>query len=335
MWRTGDRVLAGRPADSFLYPGTVQDLQGSEVLVGFDDGEEALLPANQVKPLQIEAGDHVQVRLPATRTYTPAAVLRREGDRLTVQFEDGLHEATSLGMVRIDPSNWKGQARPRQGHSWIVGDRVLAKWSGDPFWYPGTIQALEGERLHVYYDDGDKEWLTPDRVTPLDLKPGDRVFGRWQHGPEFYPGRISMRDGEKIHIEYDDGGQETTTLSLVRVRRGASANPWRVGQRVLAQWGPEPFYYPGVVGAVSEDVLSIQYDDGDRGEVMPEQVLPLRLEVGDRVYARWQRGRYYYPGQITSRNGANILVQYDDGRQEWTTIDVVRVLPQEIAAGRG
>jgi hypothetical protein len=335
MWRTNERVLASRPPDSFLYPGTVYDTEGSAVHITFDDGLDTRVPAAQVRPLQIEAGDRVQVRLPATRSYTPAAVLRRDGDRLHVEFEDGEHEATSLGMVRIDPDDWKGRAAPRPGHSWIVGDRVLAKWGQDPFWYPGTVQALEGERLHVYYDDGYDEWLTPERVAPLDLKAGDRVFGRWRQGEAFYPGQITSRDGEKIHIRYDDGDQETTTLSLVRVRRGAGANPWRVGQRVLAQWGPEPFYYPGVVGAVNGDVISIQYDDGDRAAVMPEQVLPLRLDVGDRVYARWQRGPYYYPGRIARKNGDDLLVQYDDGRQEWTRIEVVRVLPQEVAAAHG
>ncbi len=334
MWRTGDRVLASRPPDSFLYPGTVQDVDGGAVLVAFDDGQDARVPAGQVRAIEIGAGDRVQVRLPATRTYSPADVLRRDGDRLHLQLEDGESELTSLGMVRIDPGQRKGQAPRRQGHSWIVGDRVLAKWSQDPFWYPGTVQALEGERLHVYYDDGESEWLPPDRVAPLDLKPGDRVFGRWQQGPVFYPGQITARDGEKIHIRYDDGGQETTTLSLVRVRRGGAVNPWRVGQRVLAQWAHEPFYYPGVVAAVNGDAVAIRYDDGDRSEVLPEQVLPLRLDVGDRVYARWQRGPYYYPGRVAQKNGDNILVQYDDGQQEWTVIAVVRVLPGEVAAGR-
>jgi hypothetical protein len=330
MWKSGDRVLASRPSDPHLYPGTVQFPDGDKMDVAFDDGESARVTAGQATALTIDAGDRVEVRLPATRTYTPATVTRRDGDRLSVEFEGGEQEWTSLGKVRVDARQWKSRAAQPRGPSWIAGDRVLAQWSGDAFWYPGTVQGAEGGRLHVCFDDGDREWLPPEKLAPLDVKAGDRVFGRWQHGPIFYPGRVTRRDGEKIDIQYDDGDRETTTVSMVRLRRGAAVGAWAAGQRVLVQWGPEPFFYPGVISTVEEDVLHIQYDDGDRGQVMPEQVVALALTVGDRVYARWQRGPHYYPARIERINGDDLLVRYEDGRQEWSSVGLVRVLPQEL-----
>ncbi len=45
--------------------------------------------------------------------------------------------------------------------TWNVGDRVLARWFHDPFWYPATIREVDGERYYVKFDDGDKQWTPP------------------------------------------------------------------------------------------------------------------------------------------------------------------------------
>jgi hypothetical protein len=327
MWNHGDRVLANRPPEPYWYPGTVRHIDGDRLYVIYDDGEDALLTGEQLMPLKIEVGDRVWARLPAGRTYSLARVVRVDGEQLYLEYDDGEQERSSLGMVRIDRKNWKGRT-PQAQSGWIDGDRVLARWGGDFFWYPGTVQGVKGGRVNVCFDDGGRERVAAEHVVKLDLAVGSRVFGRWKGGPAFFPGRITKMEGERIHIQYDDGDQEWTTVSVVRVRRGTGPVPWKVGQRVLAQWGPEPFYYPGVVRSIQDDLLAIQYDDGDRGQVLPEQVLPLDLDVGDVVYARWQGGPYYYPARIERKNADDIFVQYDDGRSEWTTISLVRVLPR-------
>jgi hypothetical protein len=71
----------------------------------------------------------------------------------------------------------------------------------------------------VQFDDGDDEWTTPQRMVPDDLRVGDRVFGNWQKGGVYFPGKITKREGDKIHIQYDDGDQEDTTVAVARVMR--------------------------------------------------------------------------------------------------------------------
>jgi hypothetical protein len=44
-------------------------------------------------------------------------------------------------------------------------------------------------------------------------------MGRYQQGMEYYPGKITERKAQTVHIQYDDGDQETTLLSAVRVLR--------------------------------------------------------------------------------------------------------------------
>lgn len=102
---------------------------------------------------------------------------------------------------------------------WRVGDRVLANWSHDEYWYPATIRTIDGERFYIRFDDGDKEWVASDRMMYIDIEVGDRVHCRWKGGPYYYPGRVARQEGENIFVHYDDGDKERTTISFVRVTR--------------------------------------------------------------------------------------------------------------------
>jgi hypothetical protein len=219
MWQPGNRILATRLDDDFWYPGTVRHGDDRQQVVLFDDGEERSIPAAQIVPLAIDVGDRVFVRVPGGGSYTPGFVLRRDGEKINVQFDDGSDEQTSLGMVRVDPAQWKDPGGARPAPRWIVGDRVLCKWSRDTYWYPGTIQALDGARLYVCFDDGDREWTTEDNVAVLDVAVGSRVFARFQRGPMFAPARVVRCHGERLSLAYDDGREEETTISFVRLLR--------------------------------------------------------------------------------------------------------------------
>lgn len=67
--------------------------------------------------------------------------------------------------------------------------------------------------------NGDQATVTVKQIAPLDIQVGSRVFGRWRNGPAYFPGRVDKQDAEKIHIKYDDGDEEWTTISMVRVER--------------------------------------------------------------------------------------------------------------------
>ncbi len=103
--------------------------------------------------------------------------------------------------------------------SWKIDQKPLVNWSRDAYWYPATIIKKEGNRYFVLFDDGDKEWTDHSRMTPDDIAVGDRVFGNWKGKGKYYPGKIATRNGTTIHIKYDDGDQETTTISFVRVKK--------------------------------------------------------------------------------------------------------------------
>jgi hypothetical protein len=105
-----------------------------------------------------------------------------------------------------------------QARKWKVGDRALAHWSQDEFWYPATITRVSRSRYYIVFDDGDEEWTTRSRLAPLRLAGGRRVFANRKHEGNYYPGRIIASRKNIITILYDDGARETTTVSGVRVK---------------------------------------------------------------------------------------------------------------------
>jgi hypothetical protein len=98
-----------------------------------------------------------------------------------------------------------------------IGDRVMVDWSGDDYWYPGTIINEEEGQYEISFDDFDREWTAAAKIVPENLKAGDRVQSRWLGKTTYYPGTIQERMGNAIYIVYDDGDEEATTVNHVRV----------------------------------------------------------------------------------------------------------------------
>jgi DNA repair protein Crb2 Tudor domain/Agenet domain len=204
---------------------------------------------------------------------------------------------------------------------WEAGDRVPAELI---WWYPARALDVEDDGLTVEYDDGDSAHLSFRQVMALNIAQGNRVFGRKQGGPTYHPGTVTARRGEEIHVRYDDGEEEWTTLSMVRVDRGAPA--WEEGDRVLAHWPAEPsWWYPATVQSVIGDTIAVEYDDGDSAELSPRQVRALDLVEGSEVFARQDGNRYYVPATVLARRGEEVQVRYEDDEEEWAPLGMVRV----------
>jgi hypothetical protein len=330
MWTTGDRVLAHRAPGDYWYPGVIRHIQEDRFFVIYDDGEDGFVGPAQVMPLALEVGDHVDARAAGGREYRPARVIDKQADRLQLEYTDGLLGWASPADVRVQPAARKvpRAPAPERPARWAVGDRVLACWF-DLFWYTGTVLDMSDDQLSVVFDHGGHAVIGPDRVHPLELEEGDRVEGRWKAGPDFYPGRVTRRAGEVVDVTYDDGDEETTLVRLLRLHRDAwlpahDAPGLGGGDRILAAWF-DGYWYPGVILTIEGRRVHVLFDDNDQAFVTWDKIRPLAVEVGDRVYCRWKGGPFYQPGEVARRTGERILVQYDDGREEWTSVRLLRL----------
>lgn len=107
-----------------------------------------------------------------------------------------------------------------------LGDLVLAVWPVEVEWrYPGVICLVAGHEVEVQFNDGDRAVVTAADVMPLAVGVGWRVCCRFQGGPFYFPGRVTDQRGEAIHVDYDDGDAEWTTVSMVRVHHSDLPDP--------------------------------------------------------------------------------------------------------------
>lgn len=220
---------------------------------------------------------------------------------------------------------------------WKRGDRVLAPWE-PTFLYAGTMDQVTAGRALINFDDGDAGWVDLAFVQPLALQCGQRVMSRRRMGPHFFPGEIREVDGEQVHVEFDDGKEERTTVASLRIPcqplgRGAEQvkatshlaflEHLQEGDRVWALWNPAALF-PGTVNELRDREVDVHFDDGDQAWVQLEHVLPLDLIVGMFVMCRsrieqcWLDSQFH-PGTITDTEGDRVLIRYDDGDEEWTT----------------
>lgn len=100
-------------------------------------------------------------------------------------------------------------------YAWQAGDRVLGQWS-DGYWYPASIAGVDGANYSVSFDDGDTAVLPASKVRAMNWKVGTKVQCNWKQGGVYYSGTITSMEGEYIHISYDDGDQEDSTISICR-----------------------------------------------------------------------------------------------------------------------
>lgn len=101
--------------------------------------------------------------------------------------------------------------------TWNTGDRVLAWWSNEALWYPGTVKGMDGENYVVGYDDGTSAPLPADHLRPLVIETGQRLQANWLGAGTWYSGVVERKDGDKLAIKYADGDEETIEVSKVRL----------------------------------------------------------------------------------------------------------------------
>src|SRR5207245_2751714 len=98
-----------------------------------------------------------------------------------------------------------------------AGMRVMAYWQADGHWYPAEIKEIKDGSCKVLWDDGISKWLEPNQVSRYTIKTGDKVQGNWKNGGLYYRGKVTSKKDKEIHIVYDDGDEEDTTIDMVRM----------------------------------------------------------------------------------------------------------------------
>lgn len=75
--------------------------------------------------------------------WYPARIAGVTGADFNISFDDG--DAAVLPVSKIRKIDWR------------VGTKVQCNWKRGGVYYMGTITKMQGESIHISYDDGDQE----------------------------------------------------------------------------------------------------------------------------------------------------------------------------------
>src|SRR5262249_13607477 len=97
----------------------------------------------------------------------------------------------------------------------------------------------------------------------------------------------------------------------------APASPGKIGDRGVGPWDDE-WSYAARVHAVKDDSVQAWFDNGEVAWVKAEDLQPLDIGPGSRVFGAWNQGWINYAGTVSQRDGHRVHIEYDDGDEEWT-----------------
>jgi hypothetical protein len=121
----------------------------------------------------------------------------------------------------------------------------------------------------------------------------------------------------------DSNGQATVPTAAPSAP--AAGGKVRAGDKVLARYENGPFWFAGIVAETDGKKLTIAYLDGAQETLPASHVRPLDWAIGTKVSCNWKHRNKWYPGTITSLDGTEAHIRYDDGDEEDTSIAFCRV----------
>lgn len=197
----------------------------------------------------------------------------------------------------------------------------------------------------IRYLDGDTERNVPEtRIRPTvcrRMSVCDRVEGNYQGRGRWYASRVTAVGGTcaaPIYtLRFDDGDTESSVgASNVRPLWSASNKPYRVDQRVTANWRGRGRYYAGqVTRVVSACCYTVRYSDGDTESCVDPTNIRIVTAISGTCVARtgsgsttgacttgysvevnWRGIGRYYPGIVTACLRGSYSIRYSDGDTE-------------------
>jgi hypothetical protein len=221
-WAKGDRVLAPWEPH-FLYVGTIEQVQGNEASIEFDNGDTGWVPVISMEPLSVKVGDVVHCRKKLWSHFLLGTLEQIERDKILVRFFDGSKEWTILAAIRVACAESGPGVNPMHERSHLLfqkrlvaGDRVLALWQSE-FAFSATVTECEPNRVQVEFDSGASRWVPLNQIAPILLAAGMQVRIRQEQDGYYDSAKILDVDGEEIQLEMVDGRQLWTQVSQLAI----------------------------------------------------------------------------------------------------------------------
>ncbi len=100
-WNEGDRTYAFWDADEYFYPATIIKIEGDDISIRFDTGEEEWTDSDFLEPFEVEVDEQVECKSAKDDQYYDVVILNVDGDRVEVGYDDDTTEWTTLSRLRF------------------------------------------------------------------------------------------------------------------------------------------------------------------------------------------------------------------------------------------
>lgn len=212
----------------------------------------------------------------------------------TVAYDEGDQSCLAPDQIIHNKIPKKSQAK--------VGTKVIAKWTGTPY-YDAEIVKIEGSTYTVKYYDGVQYDVTLEQLR-LDPNPGKSTY------------KSKITDETKKDVVVKDV-----------VVKEISTSAFAIGTPVEAIWKNDGKYWSGKIGKLNANgTYDIKWDDGSTQTQTKEA--NIRLKVGIAVEALWHSGSGYWSGKITKANtDGTYLITWDSDKttQDKTKLSEIRI----------
>jgi hypothetical protein len=100
-WTEGNRAFAFWDDDEYFYPATIITIDGDDIFVRFDTGEEEWTNADYLEEFIVEVDDEVECKSVQDNLFYDVVILDVDGDRVEVEYEDETSEWSTLSRLRF------------------------------------------------------------------------------------------------------------------------------------------------------------------------------------------------------------------------------------------
>jgi len=100
-WTEGNRAFAFWDEDEYFYPATIVSIDGEDIFVRFDTGEEEWTTADYLEEFLVEVEDEIECKSAKDNLYYDVIVINLDGERVEVEYEDETTEWSTLSRLRF------------------------------------------------------------------------------------------------------------------------------------------------------------------------------------------------------------------------------------------
>ena len=100
-WTEGNRTFAFWDEDEYFYPATIITIEGDDIFIRFDTGEEEWTDADYLEAFEVDVDDQVECKSAKDDLFYDVIVIQADGERVEVEYEDATTEWTTLSRLRF------------------------------------------------------------------------------------------------------------------------------------------------------------------------------------------------------------------------------------------